>query len=137
MENATQIEKPKTPEQQWKDFMPPDDYVPEWKKQFKAIERETAMKKVAERALFSAIGSALATVVALLPLNALLVQLTIAVVLFLIALAAWISAIKMKLRAVEIDNKLNEDVRIEPLERTNKMVAAKSEPTPTVTEQKA
>jgi len=128
METQQDIQ-PKTQEQEWKEFMPPDDYVPEWKKQFQAIERQTMFKRLSERIMFVALGAALAIGATFLFSYPLLVQALVVLVLIVFAMSVWMYAILMRLRAAEIDNKLNEEVRIEPIVKTgnNTMAIAKPE----------
>jgi len=125
-------EKPKTPEQEWKDFMPPDTFVPEWKKQFQALDREQALKKTAERSLYAALGCVVATGLSFLSFIPHLraIQLGVLGALILVALVTSYISLRNKLRAVEIDNKLNEDIRIEALKK-------EPDPQPVVSEQKA
>lgn len=106
----------KTPEQEWKDFMPPDNFVPEWKKQWKAMEHETSLKKTAERAAYAALGAAIATGVSFLSAipHLAVVQLSVLGVFLLTAAVTSYTSLRMRLRAIELDHKLDEDIRVEP-----------------------
>lgn len=112
MENVEQ--RTKTDQEEWKEFMPPDDYVPEWKQQFQAMDREIALKRTSERALFAAIGAAIGGGTWFVPGNHWIALGVLVGGLFLLHFGCSNAATRMRLRAVEIDNKLNETVRIEP-----------------------
>jgi hypothetical protein len=111
--------KPKTPEDQWKEFMPPDDFVPEWKKQFRAMEKEVARKTLADRMLFAVIGFGVATALSLVP-NSIQYRGALFIVIAAVAAWGWITSLLNKLKAVELDNKLNESIRIEEPKKEEK-----------------
>lgn len=126
MEETTAEFKPKSEMDAWKDFMPPEDFVPEWKKQLRALDREQARKKLADRVLFTVIGFAAATLLSMMP-NTMAHRLILLAVLTAIAAWGWITSLLNKLKAVELDNKLNEEVRIEPLVKQEPPAAATTE----------
>jgi len=95
--------------EQFRDMLPPDDYEPDWKKQFKLMDRHTNARKTAERLLVFAAGFALSGFVpgAHAPKAAFLAMLLI---WFAVSVVV---AVRTQLAARAIDKKLDEDVRIE------------------------
>jgi uncharacterized membrane protein len=93
----------------FQDMLPPDDFEPEWKKQFKLMDRHTSNRRRAEHLSYLVLGFALAAFVP----GLYEVKIAMIVVLTLWIAACIATAIRSHLAAREIDKKLDEDVRIE------------------------
>lgn len=90
-------------------MLPPDNYEPEWKKQFKMMDRHRSNRERAQQIAFFGVGFLMAAFVPGL------YELKVAV---LVGLVIWFAAcatvaIKTHLSARDIDRKLDEEVRVE------------------------
>lgn len=106
-------------QKRFQEMLPPDDYEPDWKKQFKAMDRVTKTRRRGEQLVFFGAGFLIA---AFVPGLFIAKAVVLATILVLVNVCV-VVAIKSHLYARDIDKKLDEGVRIEKPEAEEKAKA--------------